>query len=90
MLCVHWDTAVNVDILLVAGVLTPEEFLLAGENLVRKCPTWSWEAGDKRKAKSFLPAQQQYLITRNVPCQQRVAAFEAAGAHEVSNFLAGI
>lgn len=22
------------------GVLTPEEFLIAGENLTHKCPTW--------------------------------------------------
>jgi hypothetical protein len=24
------------------GVLTPEEFVLAGDNLVYKCPTWEW------------------------------------------------
>lgn len=24
------------------GVLTPEEFVHAGDNLVSKCPTWSW------------------------------------------------
>lgn len=24
------------------GVLTPEEFVAAGNNLVEKCPTWSW------------------------------------------------
>ena len=24
------------------GVLTPEEFVVAGDNLVYKCPTWEW------------------------------------------------
>ncbi|KAG7670497.1 hypothetical protein KSW81_003060 [Nannochloris sp. 'desiccata'] len=28
------------------GVLTPEEFVLAGDYLVQTCPTWSWEGGD--------------------------------------------
>ena len=26
------------------GVLTPEEFVAAGDNLVAKCPTWEWYA----------------------------------------------
>ena len=37
------------------GVLTPEEFVAAGDELVFKCPTWSWEAGDPDKARSHLP-----------------------------------
>jgi ubiquitin-like-conjugating enzyme ATG3 len=37
------------------GVLTPEEFVAAGDELVFKCPTWSWEAGDPGKARDFLP-----------------------------------
>ena len=31
------------------GVLTPEEFVAAGDLLVDKCPSWSWEAGDPAK-----------------------------------------
>ena len=27
---------------LTRGVLTPEEFVEAGEQLVFKCPTWTW------------------------------------------------
>ena len=27
---------------LAEGVLTPAEFVEAGDNLVAKCPTWSW------------------------------------------------
>ena len=58
------------------GVLTPEEFVRAGDELVFKCPTWSWEGGDPKRAKPYLPPDKQYLITRNVPCQARVASME--------------
>lgn len=27
------------------GVLTPEEFVIAGDQLTHKCPTWNWEEG---------------------------------------------
>jgi len=56
------------------GVLTPEEFLKAGCQLVYRCPTWSWEGGDKKKRRAFLPDNQQYLISRNLPCLRRVKA----------------
>merc|ERR1712228_166659 len=44
----------------------------AGCQLVYKCPAWSWEAGDKKKKRAFLPDNQQYLISRNLPCLRRV------------------
>ena len=53
------------------GVLTPDEFVAAGDMLVLRCPTWQWQAGDPSKARSFLPPDKQFLITRNVPCQRR-------------------
>lgn len=58
------------------GVLTPEEFVAAGDELVFRCPTWAWEAGDATRAKKYLPLDKQYLITRDVPCQTRVSAME--------------
>ncbi|KAL1813873.1 hypothetical protein DCAR_0626258 [Daucus carota subsp. sativus] len=65
------------------GVLSVEEFVLAGDNLVSKCPTWSWESGEPSKRKSYLPANKQFLITRNVPCLSRASKveeeYEAAG-----------
>ncbi|KAF6140378.1 hypothetical protein GIB67_005303 [Kingdonia uniflora] len=74
------------------GVLSITEFIIAGDNLVSKCPTWSWESGEPSKRKSYLPVEKQYLITRNVldmpcifsvPCLRRVASieeeYEAAG-----------
>ena len=33
------------------GVLTPDEFVAAGDELVFKCPTWTWEAGDPARRK---------------------------------------
>lgn len=65
------------------GVLSVNEFILAGDNLVSKCPTWTWESGEPSRRKSYLPAEKQYLITRNVPCLRRAASveeeYEAAG-----------
>ncbi|CAK9135136.1 unnamed protein product [Ilex paraguariensis] len=65
------------------GVLSINEFIIAGDNLVSKCPTWSWESGEPSKRKSYLPAEKQFLITRNVPCLRRAASveeeYEAAG-----------
>jgi hypothetical protein len=53
------------------GVLTPEEFVLAGDMLALRCPTWKWQGGDPAKSRAILPKDKQFLITRNVPCQQR-------------------
>jgi len=50
------------------GVLTPDEFVAAGDLLVSSCPTWSWEAGEVSKKRSYLPDDKQYLVTRNIPC----------------------
>lgn len=65
------------------GVLSINEFIIAGDNLVSKCPTWSWESGEPSKRKSYLPNDKQFLITRNVPCLRRAASieeeYEAAG-----------
>ncbi|EYU20206.1 hypothetical protein MIMGU_mgv1a007075mg [Erythranthe guttata] len=65
------------------GVLSINEFILAGDNLVSKCPTWSWESGEPSKRKSYLPQDKQFLMTRNVPCLRRAASieeeYEAAG-----------
>ncbi|KAI9081594.1 hypothetical protein K1719_036480 [Acacia pycnantha] len=65
------------------GVLSVTEFVEAGDNLVAKCPTWSWESGEPNKRKPYLPPEKQFLVTRNVPCLRRAASveeeYEAAG-----------
>jgi ubiquitin-like-conjugating enzyme ATG3 len=58
------------------GVLTPEEFVRAGDELVYRCPTWEWESGDPKKRKKYLPDDKQFLVTRNMRCPTRVSVLE--------------
>ncbi|CAD6893153.1 unnamed protein product [Tilletia controversa] len=60
------------------GRITPEEFVIAGDFLTYKFPTWSWTAGEASKTRDFLPADRQYLISRGVPCLRRVSQMESA------------
>mmetsp|Transcript_2236 Transcript_2236/g.4904 ORF Transcript_2236/g.4904 Transcript_2236/m.4904 type:complete len:332 (-) Transcript_2236:115-1110(-) len=72
------------------GVLTPEEFLRAGDELVFRCPTWEWSSSPKAsKEKSYLPPNKQYLITRNVPCRNRVSSLETNLKMEREGFESG-
>jgi len=58
------------------GVLTPDEFVQAGDLLVYRCATWSWEAGDPQRKVAYLPPEKQFLITRNVPCPMRAESLQ--------------
>ena len=64
------------------GVLTPEEFVAAGDHLVHQCPTWQWATGDEARIKSYLPPNKQFLITRSVPCPRRCKHMEYCDDHE--------
>lgn len=64
------------------GVLTPEEFVRAGDHLVSCCPSWTWCEGDEDKVRGYLPKRKQFLLTRGVPCLRRVSAFTSATINE--------
>ena len=55
------------------GQITPEEFILAGDFLVYKFPSWSWsDASHPSRRVSYLPPEKQFLVTRGVPCHRRL------------------
>lgn len=60
------------------GLLTPEEFLLAGDTMVGKCPTWEWASAADGKVDDKMPADKQYLVTKKVPCPNRIKDIEEA------------
>ncbi|KAA8641861.1 hypothetical protein EYZ11_003101 [Aspergillus tanneri] len=76
------------------GQITPEEFVLAGDYLVYKFPSWSWaDASSPSKRASYLPAGKQFLVTRGVPCHRRLNDnFAGDAGHEdeiVRDMLSG-
>ena len=66
------------------GVLTPEEFVRAGDQLILKCPTWSWQSGEQSKMRPYLPSDKQFLIIRGCPSHQRVTTMNAATIQDFS------
>jgi ubiquitin-like-conjugating enzyme ATG3 len=60
------------------GVLTPEEFMIAGDLLTLKCPSWSWQESCSKTLQKGLPKEKQFLLTKNVPSLMRLSAFEAS------------
>jgi len=59
------------------GVLTPDEFVQAGDLLVLKCPSWSWQEGNPKLLQKGLQKEKQFLVTKNVSSRMRIRAFEA-------------
>jgi ubiquitin-like-conjugating enzyme ATG3 len=57
------------------GVLTPEEFVIAGDFLTQKCPTWKWCSSKSNLKVNWLPEDKQFLMT-TVPCPKRVRDYE--------------
>lgn len=65
------------------GMITPEEFIAAGDHLVHHCPSWEWATGDESRIRNFLPREKQFLITRKVACTQRCKQMEYTGEEAV-------
>lgn len=61
------------------GEISPEEFVIAGDYLVYKFPTWEWGKCPKNLQKSFLPPDKQFLITKKVPSYQRANIYLNGG-----------
>lgn len=49
------------------GVLSPSEYIQAGDHLTALCPIWTWCCASKPSlSRNFLPTDKQYLVARNV------------------------
>jgi ubiquitin-like-conjugating enzyme ATG3 len=64
------------------GLLTPEEFVRAGDQLIRNCPSWQWESGEASKIRPYLPPDKQFLSTRGVPSYSRASVLQASKVSE--------
>ena len=86
-----WAPVTHVSTFRQTGQITPEEFLLAGDYLVYKFPSWSWAAASSpAKAVSYFPPNKQYLVTRGVPCHRRVDEnFAGDAGHDESTVKDG-
>jgi ubiquitin-like-conjugating enzyme ATG3 len=69
------------------GQLTPEEFVRAGDHLMKTSPSWAWENGEQSKIKPYLPANKQFLVTRGVPSYYRISTLEVDSFVEENVFL---
>ena len=46
------------------GVLTPSEFVKAGDQLAKACPSWQWKSvPDPKYKNTALPNEKQFLTT---------------------------
>lgn len=59
------------------GRITPAEFVVAGDFLVRAHPAWQWASGESSKAREYLPRDKQFLVNKGVPCFRRVSTLPA-------------
>ncbi|ETW30950.1 hypothetical protein PFFCH_01617 [Plasmodium falciparum FCH/4] len=68
----YFKTVNNTSTFIQNGTLTPSEFVDSGDFLVYKFKTWEWQEADKDRVVPYLPENKQFLITKNVPCKQRI------------------
>ena len=67
------------------GILTPEEFIEAGDLLIAKYPVWSWMSCSNRdKNKNYLPNDKQYLVIRSVPALKRISELDVSVIEKIN------
>lgn len=54
------------------GVLTPEEFVISGDKLVKLCDKFKWCSVSSTSSKTYLPHLKQYLILKDVKCSNKI------------------
>lgn len=55
------------------------QFVIAGDHLVHHCPTWHWStAQDAAHTVAYLPADKQYLVTKNGECALAFMSHESS------------
>lgn len=64
------------------GEISPDEFVIAGDYLTLKFPTWQWSSCPKGLQKSFLPPDKQFLVTKHVPLYNRATSAISAGGDD--------
>jgi ubiquitin-like-conjugating enzyme ATG3 len=65
------------------GTLTPDEFIIAGNQLVSSQRSWTWADGAETHRKSYLPVDKQYLILKCAICTGRAASMSAPIHEEI-------
>ncbi len=66
------------------GVLTPAEFVAAGDALVSKFPSWTWAVGESSQRRSYLPSDKQYLVTKSGAWQEGRRGVGEGGARRAA------
>ena len=54
------------------GKLTPDEFVAAGDQLIKMAPVWRWSRGSTAHLKPYLPPAKQYLVLNGAVSRCRV------------------
>lgn len=67
----YWTPANNKSNFIETGEISPQEFIVTGDYLVHRFPTWQWLLGPKKLHRLFLPPDKQFLVTKHVPSYQR-------------------
>lgn len=74
----YWTPVLTESMFLDRGMLTPDEFVRAGDQLIRTCPNWRWESGEPSKSRAYLPPDKQFLSISGVPSYRRVIQMQSA------------